>query len=99
VAVRRITAKGESIEARTTLFLEEVSDIRETLKDSWPRGKYDVFRDSVDIVLNFWSRVGICKVDRLKTAFRQTVEDLSSPRPRMLNEDSAEYSELELLDS
>eukprot|EP00359_Climacostomum_virens_P004094 CAMPEP_0204907476 /NCGR_PEP_ID=MMETSP1397-20131031/6621_1 /ASSEMBLY_ACC=CAM_ASM_000891 /TAXON_ID=49980 /ORGANISM="Climacostomum Climacostomum virens, Strain Stock W-24" /LENGTH=176 /DNA_ID=CAMNT_0052076645 /DNA_START=90 /DNA_END=617 /DNA_ORIENTATION=- len=93
VGVRKIEVKGDSLQKRTDLYLEEIHEMQDTLAKSWPKPKRDSFRDSVDIVMNFWCRTGLGNIEKMKVSLRQTTEDLNSQKPKMLSFDLAAYSD------
>lgn len=96
IGLRRIQTNGDSIEERSHLYLQEINDMKSTLEESWPYPSQTIFRDSIDVVLNFWTRIGVGNIEKMKTAYRQTTEDLNKQSPKMLSGDSANYSNLEV---
>lgn len=77
----------------------KIHTLYEVIENSWPKRSTELFRDGVDIVLNYWARVGFIDIEHIKPLLRQTVGDLEQSKSKLLVEGFGDYLELKNLKS
>jgi len=93
ISLRRLKTTNPSIGYVSESFRNEVKDVVKTVEESWPKSSMPVFRDGVDIVLNYWVRSGIGDSEKMKDSLKQTVEDVNKAEPALLAKGIAKYSQ------
>lgn len=88
-AVRRLqTAAKKPGTSSSNEFRKEVEDIRGI------NTKVSIFRDDVDVVLNYYCSVDLLNMAYMKKAYRVLIEDFNCETPQALAENEASFSEV-----
>ena len=93
-AVRRLNTIEPHMDRRSANFFEAAEILQQALAEGWSLRKPEVFRDSVDLVLNFLVHVNLADTGVLKNMLKLTVEDLNVPRPKFIGVGAGQYSDL-----
>lgn len=99
ISLSTFSTDYEKINDTSEAFREKIHHLQSVLNQSWPIRSHGLFRDGVDIVLNYWVFIGFANIDTLKDSLRQTVGDLEKSRSRLLMEKFGSYSRLSTLKS
>lgn len=94
LSFRSIITERTGLDKLSMEYRNKIIDIYDIIGKSWPKRTKDLFRDGVDIVLNFWSRAGLSNIDVLQNSLRQTVGDLEKNTEKVLVEGFGSYSKL-----
>lgn len=91
ISLRKLKTESPAQGYVSSDFRNEVKDVLDTISNSWPSNLESVFRDGVDIVLNYWVKSGVGNVEKMRDSLKQTVRDVDCIHPKLLA-DSARYS-------
>jgi hypothetical protein len=91
ISLRKLKTESPTQGYVSSDFRNEVKDVLDTIANSWPSNLESVFRDGVDIVLNYWVKSGVGNVEKMRDSLKQTVRDVDCIHPKLLG-DTARYS-------
>jgi hypothetical protein len=97
VGVRRLESREPGLKHRSLHFRKSLGNLHSALTESWTFSPPTVFRDDVDLVLNFWSHVGLADQNMLTSMIRITIEDLNVRKSKVLGIGVPGYSDLEVI--
>jgi hypothetical protein len=75
-------------------FRIQIHHIQKVLEYSWPVRTSGIFRDSVDLAINLWVRLGFTKADLFRNFLRQTIGDIELANESYFKDGICSYSEL-----
>ena len=99
VQVSQLNTQLENCEPKIDDFRIQIHHIEKVLENSWPVRTKGIFRDSVDLALNLWVRLGFVKADLFKNYLRQTIGDIEVANDSYFKDGICSYSELRPLSS
>lgn len=91
ISLRKLKTESPAQGYVNSNFRAEIKDVLDTISNSWPMNLELVFRDGIDIVLNYWVRSGVGNAEKMRDSLKQTVRDMDCLHPKLLS-DSARYS-------
>ena len=87
-AIRRLQTAATKPTTSSNEFRKEVEDIRNI------NTKLSIFRDDVDVILNYYKSVDLLNMAYMKKAYRVLIEDFNCETPIALAENEASFSEV-----
>ena len=94
VSVSRLITGNKLIDEDSSNFRRRIYLLNEIIEKSWPKRSEGLFRDGVDIILNYWTSIGFSNIELIKSYLRQTVGDIENSKSKILVGGFGEYSRL-----
>lgn len=94
LSISKLATSSLDLKNNSEKFLLKVQHIEQVIQNSWPKRSKCLFRDGVDIVLNYWAFSGMANIEDIRRRLRITVFDLEISSDKFINKSSGQYSSL-----
>jgi hypothetical protein len=82
----------ENYESKIEDFRVQAHHVKNVLNHSWPIRTSGLFRDSVDVLINLWVKIGFTKAEMFKNYLRQTVGDIEKANENYFSKGVCSFS-------